>query len=111
MSLFRNGVTFRAFLNPHIFRSLSQGMIANNECRSYGSSLYNSNSSVGDSLSMAYTKYNQNPVRNFSEFKVPKKIYIPSELMEISFARSSGAGGQNVNKLNTKVEVRFHVMN
>lgn len=29
--------------------------------------------------------------------------------VEFSFARSSGPGGQNVNKLNTKAEVRFHV--
>jgi protein subunit release factor B len=29
--------------------------------------------------------------------------------VEFSFARSSGPGGQNVNKLNTKAELRFHV--
>lgn len=29
--------------------------------------------------------------------------------IEFSFARSSGPGGQNVNKLNTKAELRFHV--
>ncbi|KAK3724999.1 hypothetical protein QZH41_017476, partial [Actinostola sp. cb2023] len=29
--------------------------------------------------------------------------------LTIKFARSSGPGGQNVNKVNTKVEIRFHV--
>ena len=32
-----------------------------------------------------------------------------SELI-FSFSRSSGPGGQNVNKVSTKVELRFHVM-
>jgi len=30
--------------------------------------------------------------------------------MQFSASRSSGAGGQNVNKVNTKVELRFNVM-
>ena len=53
-----------------------------------------------------------NNTRRFSsttEWKVPETIFIPEDQLEISFVRSSGAGGQNVNKLNTKVELRFHV--
>mmetsp|Transcript_3613 Transcript_3613/g.8209 ORF Transcript_3613/g.8209 Transcript_3613/m.8209 type:complete len:310 (+) Transcript_3613:46-975(+) len=42
-----------------------------------------------------------------SEWKVPNKITIPEDRLEVSFVRSSGAGGQNVNKLSTKVEIRF----
>lgn len=38
-----------------------------------------------------------------------KDISIPLDRIEFSFARSSGPGGQNVNKLNTKAEIRFHV--
>lgn len=58
---------------------------------------------------------NNNPKRYFSssddnkEWKVPDIIPIPEDQLEFNFVRSSGSGGQNVNKLNTKVEIRFHV--
>ncbi len=38
-----------------------------------------------------------------------KSISIPKEKLTIQYARSSGPGGQNVNKVNTKCDVRFHV--
>ncbi len=36
-------------------------------------------------------------------------VPIPHDRLEFSYSRSSGPGGQNVNKLNTRVELRFHV--
>ncbi|XP_018577345.1 peptidyl-tRNA hydrolase ICT1, mitochondrial [Anoplophora glabripennis] len=35
--------------------------------------------------------------------------YIPIDELNITYSRSSGPGGQNVNKVNTKVDVRFHL--
>lgn len=35
-------------------------------------------------------------------------ITIPSEAMEVSAVRSSGPGGQNVNKVSTCIELRFY---
>jgi len=49
--------------------------------------------------------------RQFStSWTVPKHINIPEkeDALEINFVRSSGAGGQNVNKLSTKVEIRMN---
>ncbi|XP_076289287.1 large ribosomal subunit protein mL62 [Lasioglossum baleicum] len=37
--------------------------------------------------------------------------YIPIEQLQITYSRSSGAGGQHVNTTNTKVDVRFQVQN
>jgi protein subunit release factor B len=44
-----------------------------------------------------------------SSFNPPPEIQIPLEKLEFNFARSSGPGGQNVNKVNTKAEIRFNV--
>ncbi|XP_005101298.1 peptidyl-tRNA hydrolase ICT1, mitochondrial [Aplysia californica] len=35
--------------------------------------------------------------------------YIPVDQLKITTSKSSGPGGQNVNKVNSKVEIRFHV--
>lgn len=35
--------------------------------------------------------------------------YIPMDKVQVTYSRSSGPGGQNVNKINTKVDLRFHL--
>lgn len=40
-----------------------------------------------------------------------EKIEVPRGALSLGFSRSSGAGGQNVNKVNTKAEVRFDAYN
>ena len=49
-------------------------------------------------------------IRNLSSMKDPRDVDIPLDKIEFNYARSSGPGGQNVNKVNTKAELRFHVM-
>ena len=43
----------------------------------------------------------------FSTWSHWKDVQIPQEKINLAFSRSGGAGGQNVNKINTKVELRF----
>jgi len=51
-----------------------------------------------------YNTKNSPPI---TAWTVPKHLSIPEDRLEISFVRSSGSGGQNVNKLSTKVELRL----
>ena len=46
------------------------------------------------------------PVR---EVRVGPGLVIPASALDIRFSRSGGPGGQNVNKVETRAEVRFHL--
>mgnify|MGYP001185689248 FL=1 len=41
--------------------------------------------------------------------EITRTLSIPMAELSVSFSRSSGAGGQNVNKVSTRVEMRFDV--
>jgi protein subunit release factor B len=47
--------------------------------------------------------------RDLSKMPKPKDVKIPMDKVEFKYARSSGPGGQNVNKVNSKAEIRFQV--
>lgn len=58
------------------------------------------------SLYSTSVQYLEGSLRNGSEEMAP---IIPKDKVEARFSRSSGAGGQNVNKVNTKAEIRFNL--
>lgn len=43
------------------------------------------------------------------EMEINEKIQIPDNEIEFSFSRSSGAGGQNVNKVSSRATLRWNV--
>uniref|UniRef100_A0A8C9ET69 Large ribosomal subunit protein mL62 n=1 Tax=Pavo cristatus TaxID=9049 RepID=A0A8C9ET69_PAVCR len=60
------------------------------------------------SLDKLYPPRDGGTTRDPEEAK-PAALNIPMERLTVSYSRSSGPGGQNVNKVNTKAEVRFHL--
>ncbi|XP_028332511.1 large ribosomal subunit protein mL62 [Gouania willdenowi] len=57
--------------------------------------------------STAYTRVRYGTRRSGSLEETP--LHIPVDQLTVSYSRSSGPGGQHVNKVSTKAEVRFHV--
>jgi len=47
---------------------------------------------------------------NDDNWTVPSYVKIPQDGIEIAAVRSSKSGGQNVNKVNTQIQLRVHVM-
>ncbi|XP_077183987.1 large ribosomal subunit protein mL62 [Paroedura picta] len=63
------------------------------------------------SLDKLYPPQREGGGSNSDDTDLRKKTVpdIPMDRVSVSYSRSSGPGGQNVNKVNTKAEVRFHL--
>lgn len=60
---------------------------------------------------MVYKNLRESEETSLSAANEPPVPKITLDHVTVSYARSGGPGGQNVNKLNTKVDMRFNVKN
>ncbi|NXO35531.1 ICT1 hydrolase, partial [Locustella ochotensis] len=61
------------------------------------------------SLEKLYPPQKDGTTTRTTEELKPPVLDIPMARLTVSYSRSSGPGGQNVNKVNSKAEVRFHL--
>ncbi|NWR06274.1 ICT1 hydrolase, partial [Paradoxornis webbianus] len=61
------------------------------------------------SLDKLYPPRQDGTAARTTEELQPPVLDIPMARLTVSYSRSSGPGGQNVNKVNSKAEVRFHL--
>ncbi|XP_064251859.1 large ribosomal subunit protein mL62 [Passer domesticus] len=61
------------------------------------------------SLDKLYPPQRDGTAARTTEELRPPALDIPMARLTVSYSRSSGPGGQNVNKVNSKAEVRFHL--
>ncbi|NXK62899.1 ICT1 hydrolase, partial [Sylvietta virens] len=61
------------------------------------------------SLDKLYPPRQDGTAARTTEDLQPPVLDIPMARLTVSYSRSSGPGGQNVNKVNSKAEVRFHL--
>ncbi|KAL2297709.1 hypothetical protein Nmel_016271 [Mimus melanotis] len=61
------------------------------------------------SLDKLYPPRQDGTATRTTEEPQPPALDIPMDRLTVSYSRSSGPGGQNVNKVNSKAEIRFHL--
>ncbi|XP_063031575.1 large ribosomal subunit protein mL62 [Melospiza melodia melodia] len=61
------------------------------------------------SLDKLYPPQQDGTAARTTEEPQPPALDVPMARLTVSYSRSSGPGGQNVNKVNSKAEVRFHL--
>ncbi|XP_066056467.1 large ribosomal subunit protein mL62 isoform X1 [Chamaea fasciata] len=61
------------------------------------------------SLDKLYPPRQDGTAARTTQEQQPPVLDIPMARLTVSYSRSSGPGGQNVNKVNSKAEVRFHL--
>ena len=97
-------------------RRLAFGQISRTQLRKHSFAVWSSKPDGSDQISeykprMQSSPSFRRPLSTASDnWIVPKSVTIPEDRLEISFTRASGAGGQNVNKVETKVEIRLNVL-
>jgi len=89
-----------------ITRAFSTGRDDKNNFESEKKISHNENQSGEDSETVSESDVF---IKQWALSFVPSSI--PIEKLKQSFSRSSGPGGQNVNKVNSKVEIRFELSN
>lgn len=70
---------------------------------------YKSHLSIDNVYPNSNPDFLRNSENNIQENPTEFTGYIPVDQLQISYMKSSGPGGQNVNKVNSKVEMRFHL--
>ncbi|XXG67359.1 hypothetical protein AAC387_Pa06g0724 [Persea americana] len=100
---------FRIPSSPNAIRFLSRSICGGRiRCRASGSG--DGGRKVSSRLSQVQQLLQEAEERSLSAGNEPiPKITL--DRVSVSFARSGGPGGQNVNKVNTKVDMRFNVQN
>ncbi|XP_074317782.1 uncharacterized protein LOC141653819 [Silene latifolia] len=108
---FQTAVLANSKLVPSLLISHTLAVFPGSRRISYSSIRCEAGKKASSRLSQIHQVLYESEERAKSAANEPPPPSISLEHVSMSFARSGGPGGQNVNKVNTKVDMRFNVKN